>query len=188
MTENWKGITGFESAYQVSDHGRVRSLPRVITRKDGVKKTVPGKIITPNIQKDGRRAVRLWKNNTCTTVRVSTLVASAFISPKPPGLECCHNDGDNSNNHASNLRWGTRRENMMDKRGHGTDHQVNKSRCPRGHLHADWNNVPFFAKQGRRSCLACSRARSYVQVNPYLKPHLQKISDSYYEKLGGQLE
>ena len=31
--------------------------------------------------------------------------------------------------------------------------------CPRGHLHAFWNNDPAAAALGRRNCLACRRAQ-----------------------------
>ncbi len=35
-------------------------------------------------------------------------------------MECRHLDGDRSNNAPSNLRWGTRRENALDRKRHGT--------------------------------------------------------------------
>ena len=35
MKEVWKDIKGFEGFYQVSNMGRVKSLERTITRKDG---------------------------------------------------------------------------------------------------------------------------------------------------------
>jgi hypothetical protein len=48
------------------------------------------------------------------------LVALAFL-PNPRHLsDVAHNDGDPSNNHVSNLRWSTHRDNQMDMRRHGT--------------------------------------------------------------------
>jgi len=35
MAEVWKDIKGYEGLYQVSNLGRVKSLERTITRKDG---------------------------------------------------------------------------------------------------------------------------------------------------------
>ena len=36
------------------------------------------------------------------------------------GCEACHNDGDRSNNHLSNLRWDTKSNNQKDRVEHGT--------------------------------------------------------------------
>jgi hypothetical protein len=44
----------------------------------------------------------------------------AFVGPCPPGEEGLHGDGDMFNNTISNLRWGTRRENVHDSMKHGT--------------------------------------------------------------------
>jgi hypothetical protein len=48
------------------------------------------------------------------------LVLEAFVCPRPPGLVCCHWDGDPANNTLSNLRWGTYKSNCDDMLRHGT--------------------------------------------------------------------
>lgn len=49
------------------------------------------------------------------------LVCEAFHGkPVAPRTEAAHNDGDPANNHFSNLRWATRRENNHDRYLHGT--------------------------------------------------------------------
>jgi NUMOD4 motif len=45
MTERWAWIPGFVGAYQISDRGRVRSLRRTVTRRDGTPYTVQGRIL-----------------------------------------------------------------------------------------------------------------------------------------------
>ena len=60
--------------------------------------------------KDGKRSF----------VGVHILVLLAFVGPRPDGLECRHLDGDPANNHPSNLRWGTSKDNADDRRRHGT--------------------------------------------------------------------
>jgi len=35
-------------------------------------------------------------------------------------MECCHGDGDRTNNCLENLRWGTKRSNQADRLRHGT--------------------------------------------------------------------
>lgn len=51
--------------------------------------------------------------------RVHTLVLTAFLGPRPDGMDCRHLDGDPANNVLSNLRWGTHAENMRDTIRHG---------------------------------------------------------------------
>lgn len=51
---------------------------------------------------------------------IHRLVLEAFVGPCPLGKECCHNDGCKGNNDKSNLRWGTRKENVADNKKHGT--------------------------------------------------------------------
>ena len=51
---------------------------------------------------------------------VHRLVLEAFVGPCPDGMESCHNDGNRSNNHVSNLRWDTRKGNFADCVKHGT--------------------------------------------------------------------
>lgn len=51
--------------------------------------------------------------------QVHRLVLLAFVGPCPEGMECCHNDGNSTNNKLSNLRWGTRKENAADRVRHG---------------------------------------------------------------------
>lgn len=51
---------------------------------------------------------------------VHSLVAEAFIGPRPPGCEVAHKDGSRTNNFLSNLRYATYSENNADKLQHGT--------------------------------------------------------------------
>lgn len=51
---------------------------------------------------------------------IHRLVLLAFAGPCPPGKECCHGDGDTTNNRATNLRWDTPVENAADRSRHGT--------------------------------------------------------------------
>lgn len=47
-------------------------------------------------------------------------IAEAFHGPCPDGMQCCHLDGDKSNNSAGNLRWDTPSANNRHKDMHGT--------------------------------------------------------------------
>jgi len=70
--------------------------------------------------KQWRDVLGLWKNNKVTICRPHKLVMEAFVSIKPDGMECCHFDGNPQNNHLSNLRWDTSKNNHADKIRQGT--------------------------------------------------------------------
>jgi hypothetical protein len=90
--------------------------------------------------------------------RVYNLVAAAFLGPKPPGLEVCHDDGDASNTAADNLRYDTRTANERDKQLHGTHHNSVKTHCPKKHEYTPANT--YINPNGSRECRICKRKRS----------------------------
>lgn len=116
-TEEWKDIKGYEGLYQASKHGRVKSLDRVDSRGHKRKE----KIITLCVDKDGYMNVNLSKNGKMKSFRVHRLVLSAFVGVCPERMQGCHNDGNPANNRLENLRWGTHKENISDKKLHGTE-------------------------------------------------------------------
>jgi NUMOD4 motif len=46
-TEQWRVVVGWEGFYEVSNLGRVRSLPRTIVRRNGVRYRVRERILKP---------------------------------------------------------------------------------------------------------------------------------------------
>lgn len=69
---------------------------------------------------NGYYSVALWKNNKERRAYVHHLVLEAFVGSRPHGMEALHADGNRKNNCLSNLRWGTRAENVGDMMAHGT--------------------------------------------------------------------
>ena len=181
--ERWKPVNGYEGIYEVSNHGRVRSLDRTVTRSDGQVHQLKGKVLRTRPKQNGYPFVHLCTPGKSQMRTVHSLVAEAFIAARPEGMEVCHNDGDPTNNHVDNLRYGTRSDNMLDKVRHGTDRDAGKTHCPLGHELFAENIPPSIAKQGRRNCLACHRARSYLKRHPELKPQLKAVADSYYQAI-----
>ncbi len=122
--EVWKPIKGYEDFYEVSDHGRVRSKDRVVeyvlpTRVRVA--VVKGRILKTGVSRDGSwgySQVHLYgtegrKARKC--MRVHRLVAEAFIGPSPyPEAVVMHKDDNVTNNKATNLEWGTPKDNSMD--------------------------------------------------------------------------
>lgn len=82
----------------------------------------------------GRRQVCLYRGDKKSRKKlfVHRLVLLAFVGPCPEGLECCHWDGDHTNNKRDNLRWGTRADNIADLIRH---HQTRRGDYKLGESH-----------------------------------------------------
>ena len=74
---------------------------------------MPGRLLKPRVNSKGRFYVSLSFNGREKTNAVASLVAEAFIGPRPHGLEVNHIDGDHQNDAATNLEYLTRRGNMQ---------------------------------------------------------------------------
>lgn len=115
--EEWRDIKGFEGKYQVSNLGRVKSLPRKGTK---------GGIMTQHQRKCSnsndrgllyfRVALNICRGKTkwCS---VNRLVAEAFIE-NPRGLEMVdHINNDPRDNRVENLQWISREDNVKKEWG-----------------------------------------------------------------------
>lgn len=150
--EEWRDVPGWESRYQVSSHGRVRSKDVKLPGRFGGSYTRAGKVVRPvNYRGYGRVTLPDRK-----LYFVHRLVALAFLGPPPEGKEnVLHWDDNPQNNSVENLRWGTLRENSKDAVRNGRHGQANKTHCVRGHeLNGD--NAREDAS-GRRRCVVCQK-------------------------------
>ena len=63
MSEIWRDIPGYEGLYQVSDLGRVKSLPRVTTRGERsgklISQRIGGRVLKPSVNTRGYLSVVL---------------------------------------------------------------------------------------------------------------------------------
>ena len=107
MIENWIPVKGYEGFYEVSDHGRVKSLSRYVRCHTDSKRLHKGKILENIIPPDRYYKALLCRNGETKQVYIHTLVCEAFIGPRPKNSHCMHLDGDKKNNHISNLRYGS---------------------------------------------------------------------------------
>ena len=122
MDEIWKDIEGYENDYQVSNLGRVKSLPKKCWNGKGYWFR-DGRILIPIKSKKGYLNVWCRKR----IFKVHRLVANAFI-PNPQNLpQVNHIDGDKSNNYVNNLEWISPKENIKHS------HKLGLSRGRRDH-------------------------------------------------------
>lgn len=156
-TEKWIAIPGWEGWYEVSNLGRVRSLDRVVDRPAGTAR-VTGRILVSRPNRYGYPQVHLKRNGSSTCRTVHSLVLAAFVGEREPGKVARHLNGVPSDARLENLAYGTNSENQRDKRGHGTDHNVNKTHCAHGHAYQG-RNLRVTPK-GVRECRTCVRDRT----------------------------
>ena len=126
MDEIWKDVVGFEGIYKVSSFGRLKSLERIVVRKNDVRLRINEKIILGS-DHHGYLFTTLRKKDCRVQKFIHVIVAEAFIGVKPEGKEVCHADGSRKNNCVNNLRYGTRSDNVRDAMAHGTHYKpINK--------------------------------------------------------------
>ena len=155
MTETWVAVPGWDRLYEVSSLGQVRSVPRVVPGGNGSSALRGGCILKAS--NTGRYLVVSLSNGARRqTARIHVLVATAFLGPRPDGMNACHNDGNSLNNAASNLRWATQTDNIHDKIRHGTDRfALKRGACRHGHLFTPENT--YLDSHGSPTCRTCRR-------------------------------
>jgi hypothetical protein len=159
----WRPVVGYEGLYEVSDLGRVRSVDRVVMRGGRVHQ-LRGIVLTIDQSRaDGRRQVSLSREGRHTNALVAHLVLTAFVGARPAGLVACHNNGDEADDRAENLRWDTQRNNLLDRNTHGTNPQRNRTHCPRDHPLQAPNLCAAAVRAGHRACYACELARGRMK-------------------------
>jgi hypothetical protein len=113
--ERWRPVPGWESGYEVSDLGRVRSKNRLIQFTDGRKRRYPGHLLSPGTVGRGYRSVTLCSGALHVSAYVHRLVYSAFKGSIPSDKELDHKDRDRGNNRASNLRLAEHPDNAANR-------------------------------------------------------------------------
>lgn len=161
--ERWLPVPGYEGSYDVSDKGRVRSVTREVSRSDGTKQKLSGKMLSPGNHRvdgalSGKKVVSLRRDGHAKMYYVHRLVLLAFVGQPPHGTEGCHRDDNGANNDLSNLYWGTRSENLYDMVRNRRHAFANKTHCKWGHEFVPGNT--FYTARGNRQCRSCHNERN----------------------------
>lgn len=154
QAEQWRPIPGWEGIYEASDHGRVRSLDRLIIYANGDRHYTKGRVLSACDNGHGYLTVTLSRNNLEIRRYVHRLVLETFIGPAPEGMEACHGNAKRHDNRLSNLRWGTKLENAQDILKSGNS-PADWTHCRRGHEFTPENTIR--QNSGRRACRECHK-------------------------------
>lgn len=100
--EEWKTVI---ESYQISNHGNCRRL-----LLSGKTKSISG-----SITNKGYKYFQLKREGQRTNYLIHQLVAKAFLGDYPDNCEIDHIDRDKTNNHISNLRYVSHKENMRNQ-------------------------------------------------------------------------
>ena len=109
--EQWKDIKSYEGLYQVSNYGRVKSLPKKRITGTGfyIQKE---RIMSLQIKTKRYYGVGLTKDGAHKNFLVHRLVADAFIENPNNYEEVNHIDCNKLNNKVENLEWCTAEANL----------------------------------------------------------------------------
>lgn len=136
----------------------LRDIPGIRDYKAGsdgeiysLKTGVPYKLSAGKSNRFGYLNVAICQDGTQKSKKVASLVASAFLGPKPDeSLEIRHLDGNSLNNKPCNLAYGTKSENERDKNLHGTSNageRQGRSKLTRTDVEAIRNLYGYGMKQ-----------------------------------------
>lgn len=117
MIDEWKPIAGFETRYEISKLGKVKSLSpghKLKNKRDG---TLSGAL------NKGYEFVVLSSGPIKKLKYIHALVMEGFVGIRPQGMEVNHKNGIRNDNRLENLEYVTRSQNIR----HGLA-EVNKGR------------------------------------------------------------
>lgn len=160
--EEWRPVVGFEGYYEVSNHGRVRTVEHYARKgHGGTRRLVKSRIRKAFPAYGGHLGLILSRGPERIRGRVHVMVALAFLGPRPEGLDVCHNNGNPTDNRVENLRYDTKSSNMYDKQKHGTDHYACRNHCSAGHEYTS-DNTRIRVRDGHisRVCRQCEKEAS----------------------------
>ena len=135
--ETWRDIDGYAGLYQVSNLGRVRSVPRKTYCGPvyGYRRN-RGRVLHLHTRINGYTFLTICKNGKPKSFDVHRFVAKAFCHVTPGAYEVDHIDRDKQNNRAYNLRW-----------VHSSDNKYNS--CRRDSAASRFNGVKLSHKKWR---------------------------------------
>lgn len=194
--EIWKDVPGYAGIYQVSNYGRVKSLPKsyIICNKYVV--TAKEKVLKQRKVK-GYKIIELNHKGIARRFPVHVLVAKMFI-PNPNNYpEIDHIDTDRANNKFSNLRWCTHSMNMNNPitkekirnipRIKGKENPLFEGKSPdaKAVIQYDmkntlWLNITAYTKQQEKTILVIVVLQGYAEAK---EKHIKNLNGVMKQKV-----
>ena len=170
MTE-WRWVRGYEGIYAISDDGRIWST-----------KTLKLLTLRPD-PKSGYLFAAPRHLGVRIFFYAHREVLRAFVGEPPKDKPwCLHNNDVRTDNRLSNLRWGSREENVSDWVYVNKRHPSRrKTHCPLGHPLEAPNLSPEKLRLGHRKCRACTNGRAFSQHRKI--PFIKEYADAAYDRL-----
>ena len=138
--EYWLDVPGYDGCYLVSNHGRVKSVRRVVPVEGGSNgrksTTIPERILRHGKTTNGYPQVNLSINGKAKITLIHRLVAEVFVENPNNYTEVNHKDLDKTNNGADNLEWTTHAANMSHAAKNGSFDNMSLT-ARRGSNHPD---------------------------------------------------
>lgn len=104
---------------EANQYGDVRTTDHYVTRSDGRKQFVKGRILKQHMDKDGYMQISTRMNGKNVNLLVHRVVATCFL-PNPDNLpQVNHRDGDRTNNSVENLEFCTPQYNTAYREKYG---------------------------------------------------------------------
>jgi len=116
MQEDWKNVAGYESSYEISSLGNLRSLNKRVKSRFGFR-IIKGKALKISVDNKGYSYILLCDKQKYKMFRIHQLVAVAFLGHTINGFKAVinHKDFDRSNNRKDNLEITSQRKNANQK-------------------------------------------------------------------------
>lgn len=144
--EAWKPVVGYEGKYEISNHGKIRSLnyhSTGLTRE-----------LKKRLDRYGYPCILLSCGKSRKHHTIHRLVAEAFIPNPENKSEVNHIDGDKQNNHVSNLEWVTMKENQRHAWAHGLKEKSREESSKRGKTDKTIKRLALYNEQRKKPIVA----------------------------------
>ena len=143
MPEIWKDVLGYETHYEISDLGKLRSKERLAPCRGGKTRKVKPALKKLFLNKNGYQITTLSLGGVLWTVTVHQLVAQAFLPNFKKGIEINHKDGDKANNAITNLEISNPSHNQL--------HAVRTGLKPKTGSTSFFNNVSYITNPAAKA-------------------------------------
>ena len=171
--EKWKWIPGFEGEYQASIDGQIKSF----------KQNKNGLLMQGSSARDGRIRVNL--NGKKYLVHRLILLTFAPEQQEDSDNIVLHIDGDPTNNHLNNLKWGTFKENAQDKiaiRRNQQTQRMSKEQRKQEQLRVipdeEWKDIVGY--EGEYQISNYGRVKSLKRNKPHIMSLVLQTTSNYY--------